>query len=143
MKIVCFFFFLQGNLILAGSGESYLIGLCDRDAQGASKTGYYVWKPNSHPLWRGVSASSFFDQHWTPKNAIATEIRFIQRNNRYTVEGNCFCYPLPNHSWSRTHRDNTVVATQWSCTSVPERTARVTPTPAPSDVSCFAWHPRL
>src|SRR5215510_10856811 len=57
--------FVQGNLIFTGSGESYLIGRVHRDAQRASKTRYYVWKPDSRPLWRSVSASSFFDPHWT------------------------------------------------------------------------------
>src|SRR5262245_43370005 len=84
MKTVFQGHFVQRNLIFAGLGESYLIGRVHRDAQGASKTGYYVWKPDSHPLWRGVSASSFLTRIGL-KNAIATEIRFIQRNNRYTV----------------------------------------------------------
>jgi hypothetical protein len=65
MKIVSQGHFVQRNLISAGSGESYLIGRVHRDVQGTSKTCYYVWKPNSHSLWRGVSASSFFDPHWT------------------------------------------------------------------------------
>src|SRR5437867_909196 len=47
MKTVSQGHFVQRNLIFAGPGESYLIGRVHRDAQGASKTGYYVWKPGS------------------------------------------------------------------------------------------------
>ena len=112
---------MQRNLIFAGPGESYLIGRVHRDAQGASKTGYYVWKPDSHPLWRGVSAASFFDPHWT-QECDCNRDTFDPTEQLLHRRGIVACHPLPDHSWSRTNRDNTVVATQW-CLSVPERTA--------------------
>src|SRR2546430_5929770 len=121
MKTVSQGHFVQGNLIFAGPGESYLIGRVHRDAQGASKTGYYVWKPDSHPLWRGVSASSFFDPHWT-QECDCNRDTFDPTEQSLHHRRIAACHPLPNHSWSRTNRNNTVVATQW-CLSVPERTA--------------------
>src|SRR6266498_478531 len=121
MKTVSQGHFVQRNLIFAGPGESYLIGRVHRDAQGASKTGYYVWKPDSHPLWRGVSASSFFDPHWT-QECDRNRDTFYPTEQSLHRRGIVTCHPLPNHSLSRTNRNNTVVATQW-CLPVPERTA--------------------
>src|SRR5262245_8954005 len=121
MKTVSQGHFVQGNLIFAGSGESYLIGRVHGDAQGAAKTGYYVRKPDSHPLWRSVSAASFSDPHWT-QECDCNRDTFYPTEQSLHRRGIAACHPLPNHSWSRTNRDNTVVATQW-CLSVPERTA--------------------
>src|SRR4029450_1128550 len=120
MKTVSQGHFVQRNLIFVGSGESYLIGRVHRDAQGASKTGYYVWKPNSHRLWRGVSASSFFYPHWTQECDCNRDTLYPTEQSLHR-RGIVACHPVPDHSWSRTNRDNTVVATQW-CLSVPERT---------------------
>src|SRR6266542_628625 len=121
METVSQGYFVQRNLIFAGSGESYLIGRVHRDAQGAAKTGYYVRKPDSHPLWRGVSAASFFDPHWT-QECDRNRDTFYPTEQSLHCRGIAACHPLPNHSWSRTNRNNTVVATQW-CLPVPERTA--------------------
>src|SRR5262245_38093520 len=121
MKTVSQGHFVQRNLIFAGSGESYLIGRVHRDAQGAAKTGYYVRKPDSHPLWRSVSAASFSDPYWT-QECDCNRDTFYPTEQSLHRRGIAACHPLPNHSWSRTNRDNTVVATQW-CLSVPERTA--------------------
>src|SRR6266542_7128755 len=121
METVSQGYFVQRNLIFAGSGESYLIGRVHRDAQGAAKTGYYVRKPDSHPLWRGVSAASFSDPHWT-QECDRNRDTFYPTEQSLHCRGIAACHPLPNHSWSRTNRNNTVVATQW-CLPVPERTA--------------------
>src|SRR5215831_13658433 len=120
MKTVSQGHFVQRNLIFAGSGESYLIGRVHRDAQGAAKTGYYVRKPDSHPLWRSVSAASFSDPHWT-QECDCNRDTFYPTEQSLHRRRIAACHPLPNHSWSRTDRDNTA-ATQW-CLSSPERTA--------------------
>src|SRR4029453_17896241 len=121
MKTVSQGHFVQRNLIFAGSGESYLIGRVHRDAQGASKTGDYVWKPDSHPLWRSVFVLSFFYPQLTQKCDFNRDT-FYPTEHSLHRRGIVACHPLPDHSWSRTNRDNTVVATQW-CFSLPERTA--------------------
>src|SRR5215467_10096481 len=124
--------FVQGNLIFTGSGESYLTGRVHRDAQRASKTRYYVWQPDSHPLWRSVSASSFFDPHWTQEFDCNRDTLYPTEQSLHRW-GIAACHPLPNHSWSRTNRDHTVVATQW-CLSVPER---ITGLPRPQHPQTF------
>src|SRR6266545_5599046 len=83
METVSQGYFVQRNLIFAGSGESYLIGRVHRDAQGAAKTGYFGNQTLTH--YGGVYLLHRFLTRIGLKNAIATEIRFIQRNNRYTV----------------------------------------------------------
>src|SRR5262245_20782402 len=112
--------FVTVNSIFTVSCESDLIGRVHRDAQGASKTRYYVWKPDSHPLRRSVSASSFFDPHWTQECDCNRDTLYPTEQSLHRW-GIAACHPLSNHSWSRTNRDNTIVETQW-CLSVFERT---------------------
>src|SRR6266498_249534 len=97
METVSQGYFVQRNLIFAGSGESYLIGRVHRDAQGAAKTGYYVWKPDSHPLWRGVSAASFSDPHWT-QECDRNRDTFLSNGTIATLSGNC-CLPSSTESF--------------------------------------------
>src|SRR6266511_6109890 len=114
-------YFVQRNLIFAGSGESYLIGRVHRMPKGPRKL-VITFGNQTLTHYGGVYLLHRFLTRIGLKNAIATEIRFYPTEQSLHCRGIAACHPLPNHSWSRTNRNNTVVATQW-CLPVPERTA--------------------
>src|SRR2546427_6881580 len=119
MKTVSQGHFVQRNLIFAGPGESYLIGRVHRDAQGASKTGYYVWKPDSHPLWRGVCSSSFFDPQSSQESDCNRETVFAIEQ-MLNLRGIAAYPPFPPYSLCQAPLDNTVLVIQLRlCVPVP------------------------
>src|SRR5215510_10856813 len=67
------------------------------------------------------------------KNSIANRDTLYPTEQSLHRWGVVARHPLPNHSWSRTNRDHTVVATQW-CLSVPER---ITGLPRPQHPQTF------
>src|SRR5262245_60782338 len=121
MEIVSKISAMHGAMLLTCPNESYLIGRVHSDAKRATKIGDHLWCCRAHPLRWHLSAASFFDSYRLQSSS-------CQRSDLGPAEqslhrrGIVACHPLPNHSWSRTDRDNTVAATQW-CLSVPERTA--------------------
>src|SRR6266498_1016136 len=84
METVSQGYFVQRNLIFAGSGESYLIGRVHRMPKGPRKL-VITFGNQTLTHYGGVYLLHRFLTRIGLKNAIATEIRFIQRNNRYTV----------------------------------------------------------
>src|SRR5215813_6319480 len=112
---------VHGAVLLTCPNESYLISRVHSYAQRATKIGDHLWCCRAHPLRWHLSAASFFDSYRLQSSS-------CQRSDLGPAEQLLHrrriaaCHPLPNHSWSRTDRDNTVAATQW-CLSLPERTA--------------------
>jgi DDE family transposase len=107
--------------LLTRPNESYLIGRVHSDAKRATKIGDHVWRGGAHTLRRCLPAASLPDSYRLqssscqrsnpdPTQQALHHWRVIARN------------PVPDHSWSRTNRDYTALATQWSV-SVLERTA--------------------
>src|SRR5687767_15314519 len=102
---------MRGQILLTSPNESYLIGRVHSDAKRATKIGDHLWCCRAHPLWWHLSAASFLDSYWLQSSACqGSDLSPTEQSlHRRRIAA---CHPLPNHSWSRTNRNDTVVATQ-------------------------------
>ena len=101
----------HSKTLLICSNESYLIGRVHSDAKRTTKIGDHLWRGRAHTLrWR-LSAASFPDSYRLQSSGrqrrdLGPTQQSLHR--RRTVAGN----PVPDHSWSRTNRDHTTLATK-------------------------------